>query len=149
MTRRADRGLSREQAARRREELAARARVLRAEGKTWAEIGAELGASRSAIRYMVGPDDPAPKPPASPQRSLAEQAVEMHDAGASPWSIARELGCRTQEVERAIGVARLEEQVASGRLRIRFATGEELERLRRDRAQHDRRALIERDREAA
>ena len=143
---RADAGLSREQARQRREDLVARARVLRADGKTWAEVGAEVGVSRSAIRHLVGPGAPTPKPPASSPRPLAEQAIELQEQGLSLWTISRQLGVPYRDVERAVAAAKLREQVASGRLRIRQATPAEMEEFRRQRERHDRQQIRDRGR---
>ncbi len=143
---RADAGLSREQARQRREDLVARARVLRADGKTWAEVGAEVGVSRAAIRHLVGPGAPTPKPPASSQRPLAERAVELQEQGLSLWTISRQLGVPYRDVERAVAAAKLREQVESGRLRIRQATAEEMEEFRRQRERHDRQQVQDRER---
>lgn len=88
----------REDLCRRREELKPRIIELRAAGRTWDNIAAELGASRSVLCRIVGPDeDPAHKPksprpkPLAPEE-LAAQAVSLHEQGLSAWSISRTLG---------------------------------------------------------
>ena len=142
----------REDLCRRREELKPRIIELRAAGRTWDNIAAELGASRSVLCRIVGPDeDPAHKPksprpkPLAPEE-LAAQAVSLHEQGLSAWSISRTLGMLFRDVHRAIAAAKLREQVESGRLRIRQATAEEMGLFRQQRAAHDRAALEERDR---
>ena len=92
---------------------------------------------------MAAPQHPEVTP------ELAARAATMHGEGLAPWTIARRLGVRVGDVKRVIARERLREQVESGRLRIRQATPAEMEEFAQQPAQHDRRALIERDREAA
>ena len=142
----------REDLRRRRRELKPRIIELRAAGRTWYNIAAELGASRSVLCRIVGPDeDPAHKAkssrpkPLAPEE-LAAQAVSMHEQGLSAWSISRTLGMLYRDVQRAIAAAKLREQVESGRLTIRQASPEEMAEFRRQRERHDRAALEDRDR---
>lgn len=109
------------------------------------------GRSPNGVRAPVAKPKP-PKPQSAPavrpemSPELAARVLEMHEEGTAGWTIAKRTGLRVGDVQKAISRSVLERMVQDGRLTIRFARGAELERLRRDRDRHDRRALQERDR---
>lgn len=155
---RVDAGLTKDEVAVRRELLTPKVVALRARGATWVEIAAEVGVPRSTVQKWVASVIPpqhrkpkSPKPVAGAERppvtsDVATKVIMMHEQGQSSWVIAKRLNLRVNEVDRVVARSKLATMVEDGRLTIRFAEGEELERLRRDRERHDRAALEDRDR---
>lgn len=161
---RVDTGLSREEVAARREQVTARAIELRKQGMRWSDIAEETGTPAGTLHSWVAPavppellrpmrPKPKPKPPPEPTPAvrgemspeIAARVLVMHKADTPNWTIAKRLGVRVNLVEKVIAAAKLDAMVRDGRLKIRFAKGAELKRLRLDRERHDRKALQERD----